>query len=53
MSSDDKSGIFQLGDRHVSRLGYGAMQLAGLVCLVLRRTRGQHSPSCVRRLQAA
>ena len=29
MSSNDKSGTFQLGDRHVSRLGYGAMQLAG------------------------
>jgi pyridoxine 4-dehydrogenase len=29
MSSHDKSGTFQLGDRHVSRLGYGAMQLAG------------------------
>jgi pyridoxine 4-dehydrogenase len=29
MSSNDKSATFQLGDRHVSRLGYGAMQLAG------------------------
>ena len=29
MSSDDKSGTFQLGNRYVSRLGYGAMQLAG------------------------
>jgi pyridoxine 4-dehydrogenase len=29
MSSNDKSGTFQLGNRHVSRLGYGAMQLAG------------------------
>jgi pyridoxine 4-dehydrogenase len=29
MSSNDKSLTFQLGDRHVSRLGYGAMQLAG------------------------
>ena len=29
MSSDDKSGSFQLGSRQVSRLGYGAMQLAG------------------------
>jgi pyridoxine 4-dehydrogenase len=29
MSSNDKSGSFQLGDLHVSRLGYGAMQLAG------------------------
>jgi pyridoxine 4-dehydrogenase len=29
MSSYDKSGTFQLGDFHVSRLGYGAMQLAG------------------------
>ena len=29
MSTNHKSGIFQLGDRPVSRLGYGAMQLAG------------------------
>jgi aryl-alcohol dehydrogenase-like predicted oxidoreductase len=29
MSSNDKSVTFQLGDQHVSRLGYGAMQLAG------------------------
>jgi len=29
MSSNDESGTFQLGDRRVSRLGYGAMQLAG------------------------
>ena len=29
MSSSDKSGTFQLGNFHVSRLGYGAMQLAG------------------------
>jgi aryl-alcohol dehydrogenase-like predicted oxidoreductase len=29
MSSYDKSGTFQLGNFHVSRLGYGAMQLAG------------------------
>jgi pyridoxine 4-dehydrogenase len=29
MSSNLKSGIFQLGDLQVSRLGYGAMQLAG------------------------
>jgi len=29
MSSNDKSGTFQLGTLHVSRLGYGAMQLAG------------------------
>jgi pyridoxine 4-dehydrogenase len=29
MSTNDKSGTFQLGNRHVSRLGYGAMQLAG------------------------
>ena len=29
MSSNAKIGSFQLGDRHVSRLGYGAMQLAG------------------------
>jgi pyridoxine 4-dehydrogenase len=29
MSSNDRSGTFQLGNRHVSRLGYGAMQLAG------------------------
>jgi pyridoxine 4-dehydrogenase len=29
MSSNDQSGTFQLGNRHVSRLGYGAMQLAG------------------------
>ena len=29
MSSNDKSGTFQLGTFHVSRLGYGAMQLAG------------------------
>jgi pyridoxine 4-dehydrogenase len=29
MSSNNKSGTFQLGNRHVSRLGYGAMQLAG------------------------
>ena len=29
MSSNDQSGTFQLGDRQVSRLGYGAMQLAG------------------------
>jgi pyridoxine 4-dehydrogenase len=29
MSSNDKSGTFQLGNLHVSRLGYGAMQLAG------------------------
>jgi pyridoxine 4-dehydrogenase len=29
MSSNDKVGTFQLGNRHVSRLGYGAMQLAG------------------------
>jgi pyridoxine 4-dehydrogenase len=29
MSSNDKSGTFQLGNFHVSRLGYGAMQLAG------------------------
>jgi pyridoxine 4-dehydrogenase len=29
MSSNDKSGTFQLGNHHVSRLGYGAMQLAG------------------------
>jgi aryl-alcohol dehydrogenase-like predicted oxidoreductase len=29
MSNKDKSGTFQLGNRLVSRLGYGAMQLAG------------------------
>ncbi|QWF16577.1 aldo/keto reductase family oxidoreductase [Lysobacter capsici] len=29
MSSIDHSGTFQLGDRTVKRLGYGAMQLAG------------------------
>jgi pyridoxine 4-dehydrogenase len=29
MSSNLKSGTFPLGNRHVSRLGYGAMQLAG------------------------
>jgi aryl-alcohol dehydrogenase-like predicted oxidoreductase len=29
MSSNDKSGRFQLGNHSVSRLGYGAMQLAG------------------------
>jgi pyridoxine 4-dehydrogenase len=29
MHSDDQSGTFQLGSRRVSRLGYGAMQLAG------------------------
>ena len=29
MSSNGKIGTFQLGDRQVSRLGYGAMQLAG------------------------
>lgn len=29
MSSIDLSGTFQLGDRAVKRLGYGAMQLAG------------------------
>ncbi|MEQ1956675.1 aldo/keto reductase family oxidoreductase [Mesorhizobium sp. CN2-181] len=29
MSSIDKSGTFNLGDRCVRRLGYGAMQLAG------------------------
>jgi pyridoxine 4-dehydrogenase len=29
MSSNYKSGTFQLGTLHVSRLGYGAMQLAG------------------------
>jgi pyridoxine 4-dehydrogenase len=29
MSSNDKSGTFQLGNRQVSRLGYGAMQLTG------------------------
>ena len=29
MSSNDKSGTFKLGNGHVSRLGYGAMQLAG------------------------
>ncbi len=29
MTSIDKAGTFTLGDRHVRRLGYGAMQLAG------------------------
>ena len=29
MSSNGKIGTFQFGDRQVSRLGYGAMQLAG------------------------
>lgn len=29
MSSIDTSGTFRLGDRHVKRVGYGAMQLAG------------------------
>ena len=29
MPSNDKFGTFQLGNRRVSRLGYGAMQLAG------------------------
>jgi pyridoxine 4-dehydrogenase len=29
MSHNDKIGTFQLGNRKVSRLGYGAMQLAG------------------------
>jgi pyridoxine 4-dehydrogenase len=29
MASNDKSGPFQLGNRQPSRLGYGAMQLAG------------------------
>src|SRR5208283_4726910 len=29
MSSHDKSSTFQRGSRHVRRLGYGAMQLAG------------------------
>jgi len=30
MLSNDKFGTFQLGNRSVSRLGYGAMQLAGV-----------------------
>ena len=30
MPSNDKLDTFQLGNRSVSRLGYGAMQLAGL-----------------------
>src|SRR3569623_1226630 len=29
MTNLDKSGTFTLGDRRVSRMGYGAMQLAG------------------------
>lgn len=29
MSSNDQAGTYQLGDRQVRRLGYGAMQLAG------------------------
>jgi pyridoxine 4-dehydrogenase len=29
MPSNDKIGTFKLGNRHVCRLGYGAMQLAG------------------------
>ncbi len=29
MTSIDKAGTYQLGDRNVRRLGYGAMQLAG------------------------
>jgi pyridoxine 4-dehydrogenase len=29
MSSNDRSGTFQLGNSRVSRLGYGAMQLSG------------------------
>src|SRR5499425_1805383 len=29
MSSIDQAGVFNLGDRQVKRLGYGAMQLAG------------------------
>jgi pyridoxine 4-dehydrogenase len=29
MSSVSKSGIFRLGNRHVKRLGFGAMQLSG------------------------
>jgi len=29
MSNIEKAGVFKLGDRSVSRLGYGAMQLAG------------------------
>ena len=29
MTSIDRAGIYQLGDRRVRRLGYGAMQLAG------------------------
>src|SRR5690242_4940431 len=30
MTRIDKAGIYRLGDRVVSRMGYGAMQLAGL-----------------------
>ena len=29
MSSVDQSGTFALGDLHVRRLGFGAMQLSG------------------------
>jgi pyridoxine 4-dehydrogenase len=29
MQTIDQAGSFRLGDRHVTRLGYGAMQLAG------------------------
>jgi aryl-alcohol dehydrogenase-like predicted oxidoreductase len=30
MTNIEQSGTFHLGDRNVKRLGYGAMQLAGL-----------------------
>lgn len=29
MTSVAKAGVYRLGDRHVIRMGYGAMQLAG------------------------
>ncbi len=29
MSDASKAGTFQIGDRTVNRMGYGAMQLAG------------------------
>ena len=53
MPSNVKFGTFQLGNRHVSRLGYGAMQLAGLGCLVHPKIARRHSRYCARRLPAA
>jgi hypothetical protein len=52
MTRLNKSGSYRLGHHVVNRLGYGAMQLAGLACSARRKIVLQHWPSFVKRLPA-